>query len=232
MAKKKKRQAAWAILRQTTEFDQIPGWVPSDAVRTFSAAMGQYILDDAHGFWLEPDANDGHSDPDRLIVTIGQRINALGHCYNGATTQSPIEDQLIGALMWLDMDWCGFPDCSSIGGPDECMKVFGPRDQIDFWIAPQAAIGRYRVDVLIWMTYGRTVAGIAVECDGHAFDEKTKEQASRDKKRDREILQAGFPVVRFSGSDIFKSPCDCVAQIGDLLSDARDRVSRAAGLYA
>lgn len=229
---RKKAKAVWERLREDTEFSHVPEWVPEDAVKSFSAAMGAYILNDCHGFWLEPETGDGHCKPDELVVTIGDRINALGQCFNGATTQSPIEDKLIGALLWLDLDWCGMPHAGVPGGPSECMEMFGPREQIDFWIAPQARIGRYRVDVMMWLTFGRTMAGLAIECDGHAFHEKTKEQASRDKKRDREILQAGFPVVRFSGSDIFKSPHDCVEQIKDLLGDARDRVSRAAGLYA
>ena len=45
---------------------------------------------------------------------------------------------------------------------------------------------------------------MAIECDGHDFHEKTKEQAQRDKEKDR-ILQAnGWLIARFTGSEIYK----------------------------
>lgn len=223
---------AWEQLRQTTEFSQVPEWVPEDALRSFKQSMGDYILDGCHGFWLEPEAKDGHTDPDSLVVTLGRRLNVLSQCYNAATTQSPIEDMLLGALVWLDKDWGGMPDACMMDGPDAWLEWLQPRKEIQFWIKPQAKIKGYRADFLLWFSYEKLAAGIAVECDGHQFHEKTKEQASRDKKRDREILAAGFPVVRFSGSDIYKSPQDCASQVSDLLTDALDRVSRAAGLYA
>lgn len=227
-----KKAPLWERLRQDVNWGGVIDHVPQEAVDAFTAGLGKFVMDDCHGFWQEPSSGDGHCDPEAFITTIAERIGALGDAYNSKDTQSPIEDRLLGALMWLDMDWCGFPRGCYLDGPDECMGLYGPRDQIDFWITPQAPIGPYRVDLLIWFSYGKTVAGIAVECDGHDFHEKTKEQASRDKKRDREILKAGFPVVRFSGSDIYRSPADCVEQIKDLLDDARDRVSRAAGRYA
>jgi very-short-patch-repair endonuclease len=134
--------------------------------------------------------------------------------------------------LWVERDWGGFPKVCPLDSPQEMHQEFGPKNEISFWIKPQAKIGAYRADFLLWFEYGKTVAGVVVECDGHDFHERTKEQASRDKKRDREILKAGFPVVRFTGSDIYKSPSDCAEQVGELLSDALDRVSRAAGLYA
>lgn len=231
MVKKLAELSSWELLRRETDGTGGLDYIPSDALDTFKAGLGSYVMDGCYGFWMEPGA-EGHSDPSKLVITLGKRIDALCGVYNGKSTQSPIEDMLLGALVWLDMDWCGFPSASIFSGPAEQMEVFGPRDEIGFWICPQAAIGPYRVDALVWFSFGRTLAGLAVECDGHAFHEKTKEQASRDKRRDREILRAGFPVVRFSGSDIYKSPADCVEQIRDLLDDARDRVSRAAGLYA
>ena len=45
---------------------------------------------------------------------------------------------------------------------------------------------------------------IAVECDGHEFHEKTKQQAARDKARDRD---------RFTGSEIWKDPGACADEV-------------------
>lgn len=41
-----------------------------------------------------------------------------------------------------------------------------------------------------------------VECDSHDFYERTKEQASKDKERDRALQSVSFLVFRFSGADI------------------------------
>lgn len=49
-------------------------------------------------------------------------------------------------------------------------------------------------------------SSMAIECDGHDFHEKTKHQAARDKKRDREIIATGLSVTRFAGSEIWADP--------------------------
>lgn len=221
--------AEW--LRRNTEFSSIPEWVPEAAVKAFGQGLASYVLSGCRGFWLDREDDDGHTKPEELVKTIGKRISELGQVYNSKGTQSPIEDMLIGALMWLNMDWGGMPEACLFDSPDKWADWTDDK-ALRFWIKPQAEIAGYRVDILMWFSVGNDFAGVAIECDGHAFHEKTKEQASRDKKRDREILKAGFPVVRFSGSDIFKSPEDCASQVGEILSDALDRMSRKAGLYA
>jgi hypothetical protein len=54
---------------------------------------------------------------------------------------------------------------------------------------------------------------LAIEIDGHEFHEKTKEQAARDKLRDRRLVRAGRRVVRFSGSEVFADPKGCWAEV-------------------
>jgi very-short-patch-repair endonuclease len=92
-----------------------------------------------------------------------------------------------------------------------------------FWIQPQANVGAYRVDFLI--EYGAHVRqpegkrepfeyewatkGMIVECDGHAFHERTKEQAKRDKLRDRELQKLGYSVFHYTGSEIWTDVFDC-----------------------
>jgi very-short-patch-repair endonuclease len=83
----------------------------------------------------------------------------------------------------------------------------------------QVPIGDYRVDFLL---YGISAmcedkskwlkVGLIVECDGHDFHEKTKAQATRDKKRDRELTSRGFTVMRFTGSEIWRNPRGCVRE--------------------
>jgi very-short-patch-repair endonuclease len=78
----------------------------------------------------------------------------------------------------------------------------------------QVNVGKYRVDFLLLHRFGLDDAGaIAIEIDGHEFHEKTKEQAARDKKRDRELQKLGIKVFRFTGSEVWKDPYGCAHQV-------------------
>ena len=223
---------SYEILRQDAEIPDLEGYgVPDEARRVFCLAMGEYILGDAHGLWCEPESKDGHSDPSALAVTLGKRMSELCQLYNGKRTQSPIEDMLGAALLWVDVEWAGFPVADLLGGPEDHKELHGPSDSLLFYITPQAEIGNYKADFLLWFQLGRHIGGLVIECDGHAFHERTKEQAGRDKKRDRELLTSGFPVLRFTGSEIFKDPIGCAAQVKDALFRVLERVSKDGGLF-
>lgn len=64
---------------------------------------------------------------------------------------------------------------------------------------------------------------IFVECDGHDFHERTKEQAERDRAKDRKFQEAGIPILRFTGREIFRDPIDCVAQVTTFISAMVDK---------
>ena len=65
----------------------------------------------------------------------------------------------------------------------------------------------------------------AVEIDGHDFHERTKEQAGRDKARDRALACADWTVLRFTGSEVWADP-ECVARLlKDLASREDDRIT-------
>lgn len=51
---------------------------------------------------------------------------------------------------------------------------------------------------------------LLIECDGHEFHEKTKEQVAHDNERDLALKTAGYDVLHFSGSQIYKDPMGCV----------------------
>lgn len=81
-------------------------------------------------------------------------------------------------------------------------------------IFPQHHIGKYRVDFLV-DTYDprdrkKIIKQSIIECDGHDFHEKTKEQAQRDKKRDRDLQVLGFKIYHFTGSEIWRTGGKCV----------------------
>jgi very-short-patch-repair endonuclease len=48
---------------------------------------------------------------------------------------------------------------------------------------------------------------LIVECDGHDFHDRTKEQASKDRARDRALQSLGYRVYRYTGSDLWRDVC-------------------------
>lgn len=102
---------------------------------------------------------------------------------------------------------------------------------ISYSIHPQHLVGKYRVDFLVRIV---ALSGIhcatmetlismdkvcIVECDGHEFHEKTKEQAQRDKERDRFLQSKGYAVLHFTGSEIYRNPFKCAHEVYKYLTD-------------
>jgi len=92
----------------------------------------------------------------------------------------------------------------------------------------QREIGQYRVDLFFEAPQPNSCRGLIVECDGHDFHEKTKDQARRDKQRDRWFVSNGYQVLRFTGSEIWANPFECAKEIDRCLkqilrSDAKSR---------
>lgn len=71
-----------------------------------------------------------------------------------------------------------------------------------------------------WPEFGRLV----VEVDGHDYHERTKAQASYDKKRDRDLILEGYRVIRFSGSDVYNHPHECAEDIDFHVNDIASQV--------
>ena len=57
-----------------------------------------------------------------------------------------------------------------------------------------------------------------VECDGHDFHERTKEQAERDRSKDRAIQAANIPILRFTGREIWRGPAQVAMEIFNFIS--------------
>lgn len=91
----------------------------------------------------------------------------------------------------------------------------------------QVQIDSARVDFVVYAwTFGRVRHGprtceqgdprwrkLVVECDGHDFHERTKEQAKHDRSRDRDLVQRGYDVFRFTGSELWRDPLGCADQV-------------------
>jgi very-short-patch-repair endonuclease len=80
---------------------------------------------------------------------------------------------------------------------------------------------KYRVDflIIVWLPKNNETIQFVIECDGHDFHEKTKEQAIWDKQRDRALNHNGYRVIRFTGSEIFKYPDKCADEVFDIIFD-------------
>ncbi len=86
-------------------------------------------------------------------------------------------------------------------------------------LVPQYEVGRYRVDFFInFIGHEAKPIKIAIECDGHDFHERTKEQARRDRQKDRWLQSKGFIALRFTGSEIWKDPVACAEQVLTLIN--------------
>jgi very-short-patch-repair endonuclease len=86
----------------------------------------------------------------------------------------------------------------------------------------QAKIGPYRVDILVTLDGKKLI----VECDGAAFHAANKEQVDRDKRRDRYFAARNISVMRFTGSEINRSPRACAAEVGSWVEAIRDPTAR------
>jgi hypothetical protein len=94
-------------------------------------------------------------------------------------------------------------------------------------VEPQKVIhtpgATYRADLFVYVTqacpapqpilWGATV----VEVDGHEFHERTRTQATRDRRRDRDLLREGLRVLRFTGSEVSAAPFACAKEVDGLL---------------
>jgi very-short-patch-repair endonuclease len=78
----------------------------------------------------------------------------------------------------------------------------------------QQICGR-RVDFTFFTEDHRAM--VAIELDGHEFHERSKAQASKDKSNDRKIQEAGWLVLRFTGSEIWRDPFACVDEVARIV---------------
>lgn len=89
-----------------------------------------------------------------------------------------------------------------------------PGDNQEIQIECQKQIGKYRVDFCFTVVSDHgPVSRLIVECDGHDFHERTKEQAAKDRSRDRDLQEQGYVVYRFTGSEIYRGAFGCARQI-------------------
>ena len=83
---------------------------------------------------------------------------------------------------------------------------------------PQFPFDGYRIDFALRLPRYR-FQYLLIECDGHDFHERTKEQAARDRSKDRYAQHNGYPILRFTGSEIHRDAGDCASQVLGFITD-------------
>lgn len=94
--------------------------------------------------------------------------------------------------------------------------------------------GPYRVDcALVAYEFTADDAGsldefaVGIELDGHEFHERTPDQAQRDKSRDRQLFRDyGVPVIRFTGSEVYRDPFACAEDAYKAFNNYLTRVQK------
>jgi len=123
---------------------------------------------------------------------------------------SPIEQILFAELLFLNNGYV-------MVAFDQAPDVHKNTNPVEF--SRHIKIGVYEADFLITTTRGEKKECVVIECDGHDFHEKTKQQAAHDKKRDRWFLRNGYKVLRFTGSEIYNDVASCGEEINSILED-------------
>lgn len=140
---------------------------------------------------------------------------------------SPIEHLFFAALVTAahqehrcTTDIIVFGDHRSLEDARYGTRIFG-RPESTAFIEKQVQIAGWRVDFVLHYPSlrGRDENGdpdldcLIIECDGHDFHERTKEQAARDRARDRLAQYEGLPILRFTGSEIWNDPLGCADEV-------------------
>lgn len=79
-------------------------------------------------------------------------------------------------------------------------------------LRPQVVFEPYRIDLAI------PEKKVAIEIDGHDFH-KTRQQRTRDAKRDRFLQIHGWQVIRFTGSEVHNDVFGCIKDAKDIIAN-------------
>lgn len=160
---------------------------------------------------------------DNLIARAQREISDIMSAdASGGVGDSPIERLFYHAMnvySWLCSNrWSRNPDYLVFAQTPERLEWYMnslPSKEDAIIVASQVQLPWGRVDFVIhaWGYQANQWRKLIVECDGHAFHERTKEQAARDRSRDREATLAGYDVFRFTGAELWRDAWGCADQV-------------------
>lgn len=132
---------------------------------------------------------------DEVFDTLGVLLTEIEHC------ESPIEQMMALALYIHLKKYESLTDGLYVNSQEK-IKLDGTTFRVDFLVAALVKDRTYH---------------IVVECDGHDYHERTKEQAIKDRSRDRILQRHGYTIMRFTGSEINSNPFACAREVLDML---------------
>ncbi len=127
-----------------------------------------------------------------LVNNIRQEIIPATFC---EYIESPIEQIFITAFeLYIKLTNKEFVMLFS----QKTIKVGKKKYVVDFYFEKDLYVNCFNTD-----------KKIIIECDGHEFHQKTKQQVKRDNEREYALKMAGYEIIRFSGSQIYNEPFKC-----------------------
>lgn len=123
-----------------------------------------------------------------------------------------IQPKIATCQIFIDKDY-STDDELVMNIPTKMYRICPDFDDYDFSVClkKQYSKGPYIVDFAL-VSQVMPFIDLGIEIDGHEWHEKNKEQAARDKRRDRELLLMNMPIVRFTGSEIYTNSQKCIIE--------------------
>lgn len=141
----------------------------------------------------DSDASDIESPIERIFwITLRRYLGLFAHNHGLMPDMTPLSDEIVPRSVF------------QLGAGKQVWVLDWPIDFV-FAVTSEHFDGENFIE--------GSVFRLAVECDGHDFHERTKEQAARDRARDRRLQEAGYTVMRFTGSEIYRDPVKCVLEV-------------------
>lgn len=135
--------------------------------------------------------------------------------------ESPIEQLFLTAMLYRGFGGMHELLICPLKNDEGLPEVESQRRRFLF-MRHQMPIERWRADFVFyaWDNQPRILKKpgwreLVVECDGHNFHERTKQQAARDRARDRAMVLNDKTVFRFTGSELWKDSWGCAGQVFD-----------------
>jgi hypothetical protein len=138
----------------------------------------------------------------------------------GSPTEFILAREIFDKLSYSDFGWT----CWVYSADEYRQKVVEAADANypnQFALVPSLPVKEVGlVDLAIFIpsiSKRRPVA--VIETDGHQFHERTVEQASNDRRRDRRLTRYRIPVLRFTGTDVVRGSKEFAQEVVDFISE-------------
>ena len=155
---------------------------------------------------------------DRVYTSMSSELPTV--CYDIAEHLEPYCDSPIELMLGTCLLLISRLQCQAERGVyNTFVKLISPTEKIGndavIYLSPQFKWEGYKIDFAIRQKLSPTI--VFIECDGHEFHERTPDQAEHDRSKDRKIQEAGIPILRFTGREIYRSPQSCTLNIINFL---------------